>query len=124
MVGVFVNCFWDLLLLLNTLARLLFDVVIRDRYPPIYILDWRLVNQPAAAAACYCFSLHIIEKPSEPGTVNPLQTRFEEILEWLEEIVVVVRRIYRLGWGLAYLGAACCTINPPRNYKESLLSVA
>jgi len=57
--------------------------------------------------------------------VNPLQTRFEVVLEWLEEVVVVVvRRVIRLDWGLANLDAACCAIKPPRNYKEPLLSVA
>lgn len=56
--------------------------------------------------------------------MNPLQTRFDVVLELLEEVVVVVRRVYRLDWGLANLDAACCTITPPRNHKVSLLSGA
>jgi hypothetical protein len=63
--------------------------------------------------------------------VNPLQTRFEVVLEWLEEdvvvvvvVVVVVRRVLRLDWGLADPDDACCAIKPPRNFKEPLLSVA
>lgn len=123
LVGVFVKDFWDLLLLLSSdlARRLLLLLFVPEIDTQLYIG----LKIGESACCCYWLLLHIIENHQKPGTLDSVQ---QEDLRWfltgLEEVVIVVRGIYRRDWRLENLDAACCRLKPPRNYKELLLSVA